>query len=567
MFDSRHRRAVAAAFAAVALAAVAAGPFAACAVASHVPPDVTAPVVEGREPAPPAVFLDTTMPRLRGRTIRVEPDARAGATGGLQAALDAANPGDTIELRAGGVYVGNFVLPEKSGTEWIVIRSGDDLPDAGERVTLDDAEEMAKILSPNEMPAIRTAAGAHHFRLVGLEFGLAAGVAANGGIVVFGEGAQTERADVPHDLVVDRCIVRGLPGASTTRGITLNSARTAIVDSHVAEIHHANVDSQAACGWAGPGPFKIVNNYLEAAGENVMFGGGDPRIADLVPSDIEVRRNHFRKPLAWRVGDPEYAGREWVVKNLFELKNARRVLVDGNLFENNWQAQQSGYAILFTVRNQDGTAPWSVVEDVAFVDNTVRRASSGVNILGRDDANPSARMRRVAIRNNLFDEIGVEGWGGQGRFLLLTDAVEVTVDHNTVVQTGNAVTVYGPPSPGFVFTNNLIRHNEYGIFGDAVGVGKRAIPVYFPESSFRRNALAGGAADDYPDDNLFPATLEAAGLERVGSRKYKLDRRSAMRGAATDGLDVGCDLQRVFGKEGVARDGVADDDDDEEEDE
>ena len=60
-----------------------------------------------------------------------------------------------------------------------------------------------------------------------------------------------------------------------------------------------------------------------------MFGGGDPAIRDLVPSDIEIRGNHFFKPRAWRQGDPAYAGTAWSVKNLFELKNASRVLVDG----------------------------------------------------------------------------------------------------------------------------------------------------------------------------------------------------------------------------------------------
>ncbi|MFB3852293.1 MAG: hypothetical protein ACE148_00565 [Vicinamibacterales bacterium] len=58
---------------------------------------------------------------------------------------------------------------------------------------------------------------------------------------------------------------------------------------------------------------------------------------------------------------PEHAegswrGAEWQVKNLFELKNALRVTVEANLFENNWQAAQAGYAIVFTPRNQDGGA-------------------------------------------------------------------------------------------------------------------------------------------------------------------------------------------------------------------
>ena len=70
----------------------------------------------------------------------------------------------------------------------------------------------------------------------------------------------------------------------------MNSARTAVVDSYLSNLHEVGADSQAIAGWNGPGPFKIVNNYLEGAGENVMFGGADPRIPNLVPSDIEIRK-------------------------------------------------------------------------------------------------------------------------------------------------------------------------------------------------------------------------------------------------------------------------------------
>ena len=46
------------------------------------------------------------------------------AGGDLQAALNAARPGDTILLQAGATFTGNFVLPVKSGsTTDITIRS------------------------------------------------------------------------------------------------------------------------------------------------------------------------------------------------------------------------------------------------------------------------------------------------------------------------------------------------------------------------------------------------------------------------------------------------------------
>src|SRR5690606_22757623 len=112
------------------------------------------------------------------------------------------------------------------------------------------------------------------------------------------------------------------------------------IDSWIAECHIKGFDSQAILSWNSPGPFKIVNNYLEGAGENVMFGGADPRIEGLVPSDIVIERNYFRKPLSWK------SSGAWTIKNLFELKNAQRVLVRANVFETNWANAQPGFAIV-----------------------------------------------------------------------------------------------------------------------------------------------------------------------------------------------------------------------------
>ena len=41
----------------------------------------------------------------------------------LQPAIDAAQPGDTILLRAGETFIGNYTLKAKSGTAEIIIRS------------------------------------------------------------------------------------------------------------------------------------------------------------------------------------------------------------------------------------------------------------------------------------------------------------------------------------------------------------------------------------------------------------------------------------------------------------
>src|SRR6185295_10756602 len=106
----------------------------------------------------------------------------------------------------------------------------------------------------------------------------------------------------------------------------LNSASTTIANSYISDIKSAQEDAQAIMGANGPGPYLIVNNYLEASGENILFGGADPFIQNLVPSDITIQQNYITKPLSWR-------GQSWTIKNLIELKNAQRVTVNGNLIE------------------------------------------------------------------------------------------------------------------------------------------------------------------------------------------------------------------------------------------
>jgi hypothetical protein len=101
----------------------------------------------------PRVTVATTFP-VGGRAVRV------GAKANLQAALDAARPGDVLLLPAGATYVGNFVLRNTGATRgdapaggWIVVRT--DVSDgvlgaAGTRMTPSRAAklELARIHTP-----------------------------------------------------------------------------------------------------------------------------------------------------------------------------------------------------------------------------------------------------------------------------------------------------------------------------------------------------------------------------------------------------------------------------------
>ena len=79
--------------------------------------------------------------------------------------------------------------------------------------------------------------------------------------------------------------------------------------------------------------------------------------------------------------------------------------IDGNVFENNWAGFQNGYAILFTPKNQNRTAPWTVVRDVVFSNNIVRHSSMGINISGYDYDSTTQQARNIKILNNVFEDI------------------------------------------------------------------------------------------------------------------------------------------------------------------
>lgn len=499
------------------------------------------------------VAIDTREPVAAAKAgASVQTNVPAGAD--LQNYINRARPGDVLLLEPGATYVGNFTLPalpEQSSAipaQYITIRSAADnsqFPAAG-RVTPEHAEWMPTIRSSNGGSALATKPGAHHWRLQWLAFEANSGGAGN--IISLGDGsdAQRDAASVPHHLILDGLVIRGDAARGQKRAIALNSAATEIRNSDIRDIKADGQDSQAICGWNGPGPFVIENNYLEAAGENVMFGGSDPSIRDLVPSDITIRHNYVTKSLDWR-------GSRWTVKNLLELKNARRVLIDSNVFENNWVAAQTGYALLFKPVNQDGKAPWSDVSDITLQYNIVRHVSSAINVLGTDYEHPSAHMRGLQIRHNLFYDVDASRWAGDGRFLLIGGGpAHIVIDHNTVIQSGSVMQLYGTQNgkPWVIedlqFTNNLTRHNQFGVIGESAGIGRSAITAYVSHDEFRRNVLAGGDQSRYPPDNLFPSVGELmAQFMDTAHDDYRLRTTSGFRVAGTDGSMLGANMEEL----------------------
>ena len=491
---------------------------------------------------------------LLASSVQAQTHVPAGAS--LQAALDAALPGDVLELDAGATYTGNYTLPVKNGTAPVTVRTrGLTLPNA----RIDPAANLATLRTPNSGPALRTVGNTAHWRFDGIRF--AAG-ASQSDIVALGDTVTTDAAQLPRDLVFDRSIFQA--DTSAKNGLSLNSAQTTIRRSRFTGIKLAGIESHAIICTNGPGPFTIEDNYIEAGSIGVMFGGARPAVPDLVPSDILFEYNTVTRPLAMR------GQTGWGIKNIFELKNARNVVVRGNVFEHNWPDAQSGWTITITVRANSTTAPWTTIQHVLFEHNIVRHASAGFNILGLDNqvpspgapVYPSTPMDDVIIRNNLVYDIDRWVWTGprpenvgNGVFMQVDGAPRnLHVEQNTAMANGNILNLLGPPIPGFVFRGNIVQKvrsinpatgslvDSYGVNGNGVGEGNPAVSTYlppvagFPDAVFTGNVLAGATASQYTlvPGNVFPsAAALMADFVDPASGNYRLVSTSSLRAMPT----------------------------------
>ncbi len=525
--------------------------------------------------------------------------------GNLQAALDNAFCGDTIEIQAGATFTGRFLLRAKQcdSGHWIVIRTSAAnslLPSEGERVTpcyagvasLPGRPQYACVNRQNVMARIENntttdgpfilRTGANHYRLIGLEITRSSGGRYAPALV------SVEPNGVADHIVLDRSWLHGTVHDETQVGVSLGrSSNVAVVDSYFSDFHCTYAtgtctDAHAVGGGTGShqdGPFKISNNFLEASGEAVMFGGG---AATLTPADIEIRGNHFFKPWQWMPGKPNFVGgvggSPFIVKNHLELKNATRVLIEANLMENNWGGFASGYALALNPKNQHtqnngNVCPLCQVTDVTVRYTRISHSGSGMALttsISGDGGNggPALAGTRWSIHDVVIDDISKKYVGGGNLFQISNGWQKnpvntITINHVTgfpdsnghLLLIGNQLS--NPSMYGFVFTNNMMATANYPVWNSgggptscaAKGTPAQKIAKCFSTYTFKNNALIGtpGAfpPSSWPAGNFFPADANAAGIAQFNNGNggdYRLLPNSRYRNAGTDGRDLGADI-------------------------
>jgi hypothetical protein len=475
--------------------------------------------------------------------------------GDVQAAIDQAVAKGGVEvLIEPGTYPGPwFVRGRPAGSPTITIRPDIDMsrmPLPGTRVTAPAAVTVAPIAGSNL--GIGTDLGARGYLLWGL------GVSSPGltGTLLAIASAAARLEDVPSDIVVASCWLDG--GNACKRGIQVDGARIAVTDSAVFGVAKLGQDTQAIGGAKGPGPFSILNNFLSASGETVLFGGDDPIISALIPSNILIRGNTITKDRAWQKTATSPATGE--AKNCLELKNAQHVLIEGNIIENSWSDGQDGHLVLITVRNQNGGAPWSTVSDVEMRYNVCRHGNMGLSVLALDDivetlagkavpigtVRPSVRASNLRFHDNLWYDLARPGFGGGvTRALFVNNGpLGLQITHETMVgpvSAGLALTlgVSKTPAAGLVVRDCILPEGNYGITGDSTT--SPGVPAW----------TASVDAASVFDNNQMVKTQNARTIKYPGAKTtvgpvtFDAGFGSTPAMVGSDGLAVGADLAKI----------------------
>lgn len=374
--------------------------------------------------------------------------------------------------------------------------------------------------------AINFASGANHYRLIGFDI---KGQSANNDSAGLLDLAGTDH------ITLDRSVVHGEPLAcsqtagvyactshDTKNGVGLgDSTSAAVIDSWLYDLacpQGSCSDSHAFGGGNGALPshtFKLYNNFISAAGESWIIGGGGVGATTVTPTDFEVRHNFsYKNPnLALCTG---CSGQHPEFKNLGEFKNAQRILVEGNVFRNSWQGwqtDQSGYCFLLTPKNQGpNTNPNAIVTDATVRFNDFGNCVNGIQSapVPDDDGSKSLGLHNASLHDNLLQGLNFNlnnaaiGNGKATCFQATNGQVgpanlfNYTIEHNTC-----AIAAAGPfTNSGFDSTLDETNTTTNGADGQ-----------YFSNRVIRNNIGPAGGTTTYQNGTIYPGGL-LAGLKQ-----------------------------------------------------
>lgn len=423
------------------------------------------------------------------RTITLNPSAP------LQPALNALVSGDQLVLD-GGSWAGNFVIPPRldSGWVWVV------------------GKNNAKLLSPNSNAALTILA--NRVAVKNLEVSVVDGVLGNFGLISVGPTSPTSYTSIPLHTHLSNLNIHGTPSCGCKRGLELNSSFTTLINSSITDIHVVGQDTQAIYTSNGPGPFRILNNLLEAAGENIMFGGDDPSLRwAIMPSAVNREGATFPQPFLFPAGAWfmfQSGGRTseatWVqlktsdqgvvtfVKPMevdpdlalaFTQVIPSDIIISNNILRKplSWKIGHSSYAgTPWTVKNLfELKCAQRVLLDSNRLEGSWVHGQTGPSIVlktANQGGNGAAcSTRDITISNNLVLEtdngVAIQGRESYSRPLHQPAAAErIRFESNIFGPSGRAISIFSQPKDVAFVQNTIFAKNNLMVFEPSHGVIK-----------------------------------------------------------------------------------------------
>ena len=522
---------------------------------------------------------------------------RLNANSDLRSAVDSAKCGDTLLLAAGASFEMKDLPAKKCDDQhYITIRTDapdTKLPPEGSRISPAWAGIASLPGRPNYpqpqggpaklMATLLVGKPVHlgdHYRFIGIEWTSVPGVRV---------GALVTTEDADH-TIFDRNWLHPAEGTEMGKGIGMyhGTRFIAVINSYLSGFYcvaraGACTDASAVGGGFGEQPMttlKIVNNYIEASGENILLGGAK---SEVNPTDIEIRRNHLFKPMIWKEGEPGYtplgSGNPPIVKNHFELKSGIRILFEANLMENSWGGfSQQGYSILLSPKSQNDKCPKCAVTDVTIRYNRIRNVA-GVIVTANGFSKTGGSATdggRYSIHDLFVDSVHDQGWKGQGVFgFINSNAIllhDITFDHVTAFVTGPIFFVGNRSEEkikNFDVLNSVLMAGDRRAEFSSAGGGKEncaggqvqragaeaVLAACFVDYKFENNLIIGSKGG-WPKTTIVVPNPKAAGIREFldgVSKDPRLCRANTPNcakaspgaGAGTDGKDIGVDVDAL----------------------
>ncbi|MGE3841300.1 MAG: hypothetical protein AB7I50_06905 [Vicinamibacterales bacterium] len=306
-----------------------------------------------------------------------------------------------------------------------------------------------------------------------------------------------------------------------------------------------------------------VGEVTSIAGNNVTFrplkghegyqdfdlppmAGGRAQWRGEVVNDVTIRRNTI---VAARPG-LKYLGAQgrWP-KAWLEVKASRNLTIEANVFRSDLPTTIALYP-----QNQNGGFPWVEVSNVVLRNNIISNALYAIGVALNASYNVQEDLSHdIQIHNNLIEgasKTDVQSGADGSRFLhALHGGRNISIVHNTVLNSGQVGMATAPARPGLLISDNIMRNGEYGWNCEAAsGAGMWGSGCY-AGATMTRNVIVNNRSQaarlyplPYPPGNWFPENDAEVGWVDPASGDYSLAASSPYKGRGSNGSDPGVDM-------------------------